>query len=55
VARGPGLDQAVSDGVADIVVGRRELGELDQFVQTWRSNGGDQIRQEFQQVLQAGS
>jgi putative aldouronate transport system substrate-binding protein len=53
VGRGPGLDQAMSDGVADLVVGRRDPSELDQLVRTWRSSGGDQIRQELQRAIQA--
>jgi hypothetical protein len=39
--------------VADIVAGRRPPGDLDQLIQAWRTGGGDQIRQEFQQAIQA--
>ena len=45
------LTQAVNDGVSDIVQGRRPVTDLDSIVSTWRSNGGDTIRQEYQAAL----
>jgi len=36
------------------VTGRRPLGDMDQIVKDWTQNGGDQIRQEFQQSMSAG-
>jgi putative aldouronate transport system substrate-binding protein len=47
------LTQAVNDGVSDIVQGRRPVSDLDSIVATWRSNGGDTIRQEYQSALAA--
>lgn len=45
------LDQAMSDGVADIVVGRSQLSDLDTLVKDWRSNGGEKARSEYQDAL----
>jgi putative aldouronate transport system substrate-binding protein len=47
------LNQTVNDGVSDIVQGRRPLGDLDGIVATWRANGGDTIRNEYQAALAA--
>jgi putative aldouronate transport system substrate-binding protein len=47
------LDQAMSDGVADIVVGRGQLSELDAVLGAWRSNGGDKARSEYQEAIAA--
>jgi putative aldouronate transport system substrate-binding protein len=47
------LDQAMTDGVSDIVVGRSQLSELDNLVQAWRSNGGEKSRSEYQEALAA--
>ena len=52
--RGATLDQAFNDGVTDVVTGRRPLSDLDQIVKDWTQNGGDQIRQEFQQSMSTG-
>jgi putative aldouronate transport system substrate-binding protein len=47
------LDLAMSDGVADIVVGRAQVSELDRLVSEWRANGGDKARAEYQEALAA--
>ena len=47
------LDQAMSDGVADIVVGRAQLNDLDGLVTNWRNNGGEKARAEYQEALAA--
>jgi putative aldouronate transport system substrate-binding protein len=39
-------------GAADIVQGRRPLGDLAGLVTAWRQNGGDSMRAEFQAELQ---
>jgi putative aldouronate transport system substrate-binding protein len=51
-ARSPSLNQALYDGVTDIVLGRRPLSDYDQLVADWRSGGGEQIRAEYAQALQ---
>ena len=43
----------MNDGLLDIILGRSELSTFDQLVRDWRSQGGDQIRSEFEQGLQA--
>jgi putative aldouronate transport system substrate-binding protein len=47
------LDQAMTDGVSDIVVGRAPLSNLDGLVRDWRNNGGDKARGEYQDALAA--
>jgi putative aldouronate transport system substrate-binding protein len=45
------LDQALNDGVNDIVVGRSQLTDLDGLIRDWRNNGGDKARGEYQDAL----
>ncbi|MBV8718063.1 MAG: hypothetical protein JO020_27315 [Chloroflexi bacterium] len=45
--------QRFGDGITDIVAGRRPVSDLDSLVSDWRSNGGDQVRQEFQDAMAA--
>jgi putative aldouronate transport system substrate-binding protein len=45
------LDQAMTDGVSDIVIGRSPLTALDGLVRDWRTNGGDKGRAEYQEAL----
>jgi putative aldouronate transport system substrate-binding protein len=51
--QGPSLKQMVNDGIAGIVSGRQPMSDWDQLVSDWRSRGGEQIRQEYQQALAA--
>ncbi len=37
----------------DIVVGRRPLSDSDQLVKDYLTNGGEQIRKEFQDAIAA--
>ena len=53
-AQQPLLDQAITDGVSDIVIGRAQLSDLDALVKDWRNNGGDKARGEYQDALTAG-
>jgi putative aldouronate transport system substrate-binding protein len=50
-ARGVTLAQAVTDGVTDIILGRRSINEYDQLVKDWQTNGGNQIRAELRQAM----
>jgi putative aldouronate transport system substrate-binding protein len=50
-SKGGSLNQALIDGITDIVAGRRPLSDFNQLVTDWRNAGGDQIRHEFEQAL----
>jgi putative aldouronate transport system substrate-binding protein len=51
--RAASLNQSMGDGLLAIIFGRSEISSFDQLVNTWRSQGGDQIRAEFEQALQS--
>ncbi len=46
------LNQLRIDRIGSIVQGREPLSALDTFVKDWRSQGGDQMRKEYEQGLQ---
>ena len=50
---GASLVQSLQDAVFDLVTGRRPMSDYDQVIKEWRNAGGDQIRDELQQVLAA--
>ena len=35
-----------------IITGREPLSSMDDVIKEWKSRGGDQVRQEFQQSMQ---
>jgi putative aldouronate transport system substrate-binding protein len=47
------LNRAMTDGITDIIAGRKPIAEYDQMVKDWQSGGGDQIRKELQDALVA--
>ena len=47
------LDQAMTDGVSDIVTGRGQITDLDGRVRDWRTNGGEKARGEYQDAIAA--
>ncbi|MBV9323553.1 MAG: hypothetical protein JO352_07210 [Chloroflexi bacterium] len=51
VRNGAVVTQQFSDGVRDIIIGRRPFSDYDQLVADWRTNGGDAIRKEYQDAL----
>jgi putative aldouronate transport system substrate-binding protein len=51
--RSASLNQTMGDALLAIIFGRSEMSSYDQLVADWRKNGGDQIRTEFEQALQA--
>jgi putative aldouronate transport system substrate-binding protein len=51
--KGAAADVAFNDGVRDIMLGRRGMGEYDQLVSDWRTAAGDQIRKELLDVMTA--
>lgn len=50
--RAASLNQTMGDGLLATMFGRADLSSLDQLVKDWRTQGGDQIRSEFEQALQ---
>jgi len=52
-SKGFTLTQAVNDGIVDLVVGRRPFSDYDQIVKDWQTNGGEQIRTEYQESIAA--
>ncbi|GLZ81701.1 lipoprotein [Actinorhabdospora filicis] len=51
---GTKLAKPVTDLVTSIIAGRAELAELDGALDTWRKNGGDKIRGEYESAMAAG-
>ncbi len=51
-ARGAQLEQMIFDRVSSIAAGRLPLSDLDQLVQDWRTQGGEQARGEYQKNMQ---
>jgi putative aldouronate transport system substrate-binding protein len=49
--KGFNLTQTMTDGLTDIVVGRRPLSDFDQLVKDWQNNGGETIRKEYQDSI----
>ena len=47
-SKGASLQQAMWDGVNQVLFGRAPVSSLDQLVKDWRANGGDQIRNEYE-------
>ena len=45
-------DKAFTDGVNDIVQGRRQQSELKNLISTWKSAVGDAMRKEYEEQLQ---
>ena len=50
--KGSTLNRAFNDGINRILYGRASVSSLDDLAQSWRTNGGDQIRAEYEQALQ---
>jgi len=53
--KGVVITMKVNDGVKSIVFGREDITAFDQLVKDWRAGGGDQVRAEFEQLIQSGS
>lgn len=52
-SRGGELSQFIADRRLAIVLGREPLGAWDTALREWKSRGGDQIRQEYEEALKA--
>ncbi len=48
------LNQLILDDVVAMVLGRKDLAALDDLRATWASQGGDNVRREFEQSIEAG-
>ena len=51
--QGEPLRQSLQDAVFDLVSGRRPFSDFDQIAKDWQTSGGNQIRDELQQVIAA--
>jgi ABC-type glycerol-3-phosphate transport system substrate-binding protein len=49
--KGANLTMAMTDGVNQILFGRADVSTLDGLVKTWRANGGDQIKAEYEDAF----
>jgi putative aldouronate transport system substrate-binding protein len=47
------LTQKFAEGVVDLIAGRRPMEDFDALVREWQSEGGEQMRQDFQKALAA--
>ena len=54
-SKGTVLAQMLANGVGEVVLGRSPVGSLDQLIADWKSQGGDQMRTEFEQAIAAAS
>jgi putative aldouronate transport system substrate-binding protein len=53
-SKGAPLAQTLTDGITDVLAGRRPIGDFDQVIKDWQTNGGNAIRTELQQAIAAG-
>jgi len=53
-SRSAGLDRQMVSVAGDVITGRSQLAAWDEAVKTWRSNGGDAIRNEYEKAHAAG-
>ena len=44
-----------SDGMRDIILGRKQMSEYDTIVKEWKSNVGDTIRKEYTDAMAAAA
>ena len=51
--QGHGADQMVYNQIGEVVLGRAPVSSIDQLISDWKSQGGDQIRAEFEQAIAA--
>ncbi len=54
-SKGVPLTKAFTDGITDIIAGRRPLNDVDALGKDWVANGGEQIRKEYMQAIAAGA
>ena len=49
--RGATLARLIFDRVSGIAAGRQPMSDLDQLVKDWKSQGGDEIRAEYEKAI----
>jgi putative aldouronate transport system substrate-binding protein len=54
-SKGTALNRLVYEGVGEVVLGRQPMSYVDQVIGNWRSQGGDQMRAEFEKALAESS
>ena len=52
--KGVPLSRALTDGLTDVLAGRRPMTDWEQIVKDWQTNGGNEIRKELQQAIASG-
>jgi putative aldouronate transport system substrate-binding protein len=52
---GATLGQLITDKYSEIVTGRAELSEWDNVIADWKSRGGDEMRQEYEDAIRAAN
>jgi len=52
-AKGLSINQAFTDGITDVIAGRRPMSDFDQLVKDWQANGGNEIRTEYADAISA--
>jgi putative aldouronate transport system substrate-binding protein len=50
-SKGIQLQQLVYNGIGDVVLGRQPMSSVDDVIRQWKSQGGDQMRSEFEQAI----
>jgi putative aldouronate transport system substrate-binding protein len=50
-SKGLQLQQLVYNGIGDVVLGRQPVSSVSDVISQWKSQGGDQMRSEFEQAI----
>jgi putative aldouronate transport system substrate-binding protein len=48
-------NQRFGDGITDIIAGRRPMTDLNGLIGEWKTNGGDQVRKEYEEAMAAAA
>jgi putative aldouronate transport system substrate-binding protein len=46
-------NQRFGDGINDIITGRAPMTDLPRLIQQWKTDGGDQVRKEYEDAIAA--
>lgn len=50
ISKSAQLSSIVSDGITDIITGRKDMKSFDDMVKDWKSRGGNTVRQEYEEA-----